>query len=162
MMMCTPRPFWTQGKAPNRSRRSRALCTPPAFLDRLHSDILKHYAGDDKTRIERITVEVNRNVKELSGKTAQEQAKEQGQQTAQFRSVEKKLTAADEGNGVRLTPGLVRKGRIAEDLAWACPYTGKPFDALDLLHRRVEECDGGLSRGVDGAGSILQTKRGDT
>ncbi len=109
------------------------------LLDRLHTDILKQYAGGDKTRIERITVEVNRNVKELSGKTAQEQAKEQGQQTAQFRSVEKKLTAAYEGKGVRLTPGLVRKGRIAEDLAWACPYTGKPFDELDLLHRRVDK-----------------------
>ncbi len=109
------------------------------LLDRLHTDILKQYAAGDKTRIERITVEVNRNVKELSGKTAQEQAKEQGQQTAQFRSVEKKLTAAYEGKGVRLTPGLVRKGRIAEDLAWACPYTGKPFDELDLLHRRVDK-----------------------
>ncbi len=109
------------------------------LLDRLHADILKEYAGGEKSRIERITVEVNRNVKELSGKTAQEQAKEQGQQTFQFRSVEKKLTAAYEGTGAKLTPGLVRKGRIAEDLAWACPYTGKPFDELDLLHRRVDK-----------------------
>ena len=100
---------------------------------------MKEYAGGDKARIERITIEVNRNLKELSGKTAQEQAKEQGQQTFQFRSVEKKLTAAYEGLGVRLGPGLIRKGRIAEDLGWKCPYTGASYDEVDLLHRRVDK-----------------------
>lgn len=109
------------------------------LLERLHQDLLKEYAGGDKTRVDRITIEVNRNLKELSGKSAQEQAKEQGQQTAQFRSVEKKLTAAYEGLGVKLGPGLIRKGRIAEDLGWKCPYTGASYDELDLLHRRVDK-----------------------
>ena len=109
------------------------------LLERLHADLLQEYAGGEKARIERITIEVNRNLKEMSGKTAQEQAKEQGQQTFQFRSVEKKLTAAYEGLGVRLGPGLIRKGRIAEDLGWKCPYTGAGFDEVDLLHRRVDK-----------------------
>ena len=109
------------------------------LLERLHADILKEYAGGDKARIARITVEVNRNVKELSGKTAQEQAKDQGQQTAQFRSVEKKLAAAYAGTSAKLTPGLIRKGRIAEDLGWKCPYTGKPFDEMDLARRIVDK-----------------------
>ncbi|MEK0451512.1 MAG: hypothetical protein RL088_3780 [Verrucomicrobiota bacterium] len=109
------------------------------LLEKLHADILKEYAGGDKARVERITIEVNRDVKDLSGKTAQEQAKEQGQQTAQFRSVEKKLTAAYEGTNVKLTPGLIRKGRIAEDLGWECPYTGKKFDEMDLARRVVDK-----------------------
>jgi CRISPR-associated endonuclease Csn1 len=109
------------------------------LLERLHEDLVKDYAGDDKARVRRITIEVNRNLKELSGKTAQEQAKEQGQQTAQFRSVEKKLAAAYEGLGVKIGPGLIRKGRIAEDLGWKCPYTGASYDELDLLHRRVDK-----------------------
>ncbi len=109
------------------------------LLERLHADLLKEYAAGEKARIGRITIEVNRDLKEMSGKSAQEQAKEQGQQTFHFRSVEKKLTAAYEGLGVRLGPGLIRKGRIAEDLGWKCPYTGAGFDELDLLHRRVDK-----------------------
>ena len=105
----------------------------------LFRDLVDEYAGGDKSRIARITIEVNRSVKELSGKTVQEQAKEQGQQTFHFRNVEKKLTAAYEGLGVRLGPGLIRKGRIAEDLGWTCPYSGRTFDALDLLHRHVDK-----------------------
>jgi CRISPR-associated endonuclease Csn1 len=75
----------------------------------------------------------------MSGKTAQEQAKLLGQQLANFKSVAKKLTEAYEGLGVHVGPGLIRKGRIAEDLGWTCPYTGKLYDALDLLHRRVDK-----------------------
>ena len=108
-------------------------------LNGLFRNLVNEYAGGDKTRVERITIEVNRNLKELSGKSAQEQAKEQGQQTAQFRSVEKKLAVAYEGLGVKIGPGLIRKGRIAEDLGWKCPYTGASYDELDLLHRRVDK-----------------------
>ena len=105
----------------------------------LFRNLIDEYADGDKARVARITIEVNRSVKELSGKTAQEQAKEQGQQTANFRSVEKKLAAAYEGLGVKVGPGLIRKGRIAEDLAWTCPYTGANYDALDLWKRRVDK-----------------------
>jgi len=109
------------------------------ILERLHSDLLKEYAADNRARITRITIEVNRDLREMSGKTAQEQAKLLGQQLANFKSVAKKLTEAYEGLGVHVGPGLIRKGRIAEDLGWTCPYTGKPYDALDLLHRRVDK-----------------------
>ena len=109
------------------------------LLERLHEDLLKEYATGDRTRIARITIEVNREVKEMSGKTAQEQAKIAGQQLANFKNVAKKLEAAYEGLGVHVGPGLIRKGRIAEDLAWKCPYTGASFDPLDLLHRRVDK-----------------------
>src|SRR5262249_36060142 len=63
----------------------------------------------------------------------------QGQMLAHFKGVQKKLEAAYEELGVHVGPGLIRKGRIAEDLGWTCPYTGKAYDALDLLHRRVDK-----------------------
>ena len=109
------------------------------LLERLHADLLKAYAGDDTARVARVTIEVNRDLKQLSGKTAQEQAKDLGQRLANFKSVVKKLEADFDGKNVRITPGLIRKARVAEDLAWTCPYTGKTFDAFDLLYRRVDK-----------------------
>jgi len=109
------------------------------ILERLHADLLKEYADANRARVACITVEVNRDLREMSGKTSQEQAKVLGQQLANFKSVSKKLTEAYEGLGVHVGPGLIRKGRIAEDLNWTCPYTGKLYDALDLLHRRVDK-----------------------
>ena len=109
------------------------------ILERLHADLLKEFAADDRVRIARITIEVNRDLREMSGKTAQEQAKLLGQQLSHFKGVAKKLNEAYEGLGIHVGPGLIRKGRIAEDLGWTCPYTGKSYDALDLLHRRVDK-----------------------
>jgi len=114
------------------------------LLERLHQDLLKEYAGGDKARVDRITIEVNRNLKELSGKSAQEQAKTQGQLTAHFRGIEKLLRERFEESDlkVRLTPELIRKGRIADDLGWRCPYTTaweRPFDPIDLLHKNVDK-----------------------
>lgn len=114
------------------------------LLERLHDDLVKEYAGSDKARIERITIEVNRNLKELSGKTAQEQAKEQGAQTKNFRDVEKHLRERLDGmtyNGkpIRVTYGLIRKGRIASDLGWKCPYTGRDYDPIKLVSRAVDK-----------------------
>ena len=109
------------------------------ILERLHGDLLKAYAGGDKEHVARVTIEVNRDLQQLSGKTAQEQAKDMGQRLANFKSVVKKLEADFEGKNVRITPGLIRKARIAEDLGWTCPYTGKTYDSFDLLNRRVDK-----------------------
>ena len=109
------------------------------ILERLHNDLLKEYANNNRAQIARINIEVNRDLREMSGKTAQEQAKLLGQQLANFKSVSKKLAEDYEGLGVHVGPGLIRKGRIAEDLGWTCPYTGKLYDSLDLLHRRVDK-----------------------
>jgi HNH endonuclease/RuvC endonuclease subdomain 3 len=108
-------------------------------LKGLFRNLVDTYANGDLASISRITIEVNREVREMSGKTAQEQAKLQGQRLAHFKGVAKKLAEDYDGLGVHVGPGLIRKGRIAEDLAWTCPYTGKSYDAFDLLHRRVDK-----------------------
>ena len=109
------------------------------ILERLHRDIIKEYAAGDSSRIERVTIEVNRDLKELSGKTAKQVAQDLGQRLANFKSVSSRLEKAFAGKNVRITPGLIRKARIAEDLGWKCPYTGKSYDEFDLLHRKVDK-----------------------
>jgi CRISPR-associated endonuclease Csn1 len=109
------------------------------ILERLHRDILKEFAGDEPGRIARVTIEVNRDLRELSGKTAKQVAQDIGQRLANFKSVTTRLEKAFAGKNIRLTPGLIRKARIAEDLGWKCPYTGKDYDEFDLLHRKVDK-----------------------
>lgn len=109
------------------------------ILERLHRDILKEYADGDTARVKRLTIEVNRDLRKMSGKTAKEVAMEEGQKLANFKSVTRKLEAAFAGKNISITAGLIRKARIAEDLGWKCPYTGKEYDAFDLLSRNVDK-----------------------
>jgi HNH endonuclease/RuvC endonuclease subdomain 3 len=109
------------------------------ILRRLHSHIVEAYAGGKADAIERVAIEVNRDLRNLSGKTAKQVAQDLGLRLSNFKSVSKKLEEDFEGHDVRITAGLIRKARIAEDVGWKCPYTGKSFDAFDLLHRRVDK-----------------------
>ncbi|HEY8900558.1 MAG TPA: HNH endonuclease domain-containing protein [Chthoniobacterales bacterium] len=107
------------------------------ILERLHRDLLATYAkGEDVTRV---TIEVNRDLRELSGKKAKEIAQDIGLRLSNFKSVAAKLERELVGKGIAITPGLIRKARVAEDLGWTCPYTGQTYDVLDLVHRRVDK-----------------------
>ncbi len=114
------------------------------ILERLASDIVKDYAAGEKQRVEKITIEVNRDLRQMSGKTAKEKAQEMGSRIANHHLVAEKLEAAlgnkkIGGRPVQITAGLIRKGRLAEDLGWTCPYTGQKFEAIDLVTRRVDK-----------------------
>ena len=113
------------------------------LLELLQADLIKEFAGDDKARIARMTIEVNRDLREMSGKTAKAQAQDLGLRLANFKGVSKKLTDALAGqliNGrpIQITPGLIRKARIAEDLGWQCPYTGQTYEPIHLVTRFVD------------------------
>lgn len=84
-----------------------------------------------KGSIGSVSIEVNRDLKELSGKTAKQVAQDMGQRLGNFNFVVKKL---EEAGIHHPTPGLIRKARVAEDLNWTCPYTGKRYDPRDLLN----------------------------
>ena len=105
------------------------------ILQRLHKDLRATYPGD----ISRVTVEVNRDLREMSGMTAKEKAQDLGKRTAGHHDVAAKLEKAFAGKGIPITAGLIRKARIAEDLAWTCPYTGLPYDPYTLLNRGVDK-----------------------
>lgn len=111
------------------------------LLERLHQDIVKSpdFANGNSNRVARIAIEVNRDLRELSGKTAKQVAQDLGQRLANFKSVVARLEKAFDGKSIRISPGLIRKARIAEDLGWKCPYTGQAYDEFDLLHRRVDK-----------------------
>lgn len=107
------------------------------ILGRLLGDMLKEYAGGDKARIGKLTIEVNRDLREFSGKTAKEIAQDLGSRLANHHHVAEKLEAALGKS--RITAGLIRKARIAEDLDWTCPYTGQTYEPIDLVTRRVDK-----------------------
>ncbi len=115
------------------------------ILERLLTDIIKEYAGRDKTRVANITVEVNRDLREMSGMTAKQKAQDLGLRIANHHHVLKKLE--EDGSLVtilqkrrtRISAGLIRKARVADDLGWTCPYTGQRFQPVDLVTRRVDK-----------------------
>ena len=109
------------------------------ILERLHADMIKEFAQGDLSRILEITVNVNKDLRELSGKTKKEQDQVAGQQRANFYLVLSHLNETLKKSNIPITPGIIRKARIAEDLGWECPYTGKKYDIFDLVNRRVDK-----------------------
>jgi len=108
------------------------------ILERLLRDIIKEYGTGDKSRVGRITIEVNRDLREMSGKTAKEKAKDLGLRIAHHHHVAAKLEESL-GGKTRITAGLIRKARVADDLGWTCPYTGQKYEAVDLAEGKVDK-----------------------
>ena len=104
------------------------------ILGRLVEDIVAKFAGGDKFRVARVTIEVNRDLREMSGKSAKTIGGDLRLRLSDFRKAVQKIREAGEPESA----GLIRKVRVAQDLDWTCPFTGKKFDVLDLVHGRVE------------------------
>jgi len=116
------------------------------ILQRLLRDLIAdpQFAAGDRTRVGRLTIEVNRDLREMSGKTAKQIEQDLGLRLSNHDKVSKKLEAAFaeqtfNGGKVEITAGLIRKGRIAEDLGWVCPYTGMDYEPIDLVSHRVDK-----------------------
>ena len=109
------------------------------ILQRLLEDVVREYAGGDKNRVSKITIEVNRDLRAMSGKTAKEKAQDMGLRLANHHHVSEKLEEAFAGTTNRISAGLIRKARIADDLGWTCPYTGQKYEPIDLVTRRVDK-----------------------
>lgn len=113
--------------------------------------IIQEFANGDKKLISRITVELARDLQTMSGMTNEEKAKELGGKVGHHLRVSQKLAEMlqderdENGRPIPISPGLIRKARIADDLgfhpehkSWECPYTGRFFTAADLFHRRFD------------------------
>jgi CRISPR-associated endonuclease Csn1 len=132
------------------------------ILERLLADMIKEYAGDNKNRVARITIEVNRDLRDMSGKTAKEKAQDLGRRIANHHAVAEKLEKAFAEEHVRqaITAGLIRKARVAEDLGWRCPYTGHLYEPKHLLNRNYVDKDHIVprsQRASDGLDSLVMT-----
>jgi CRISPR-associated endonuclease Csn1 len=128
------------GQTNNHLVRHRLL-----ILERLLADIVKEYADGDKARVAAITIEVNRDLRDMSGMTAKQKAQDLGLRIANHHHVAQKLE--EDGSLMRIlekrhskiTAGLIRKARVADDLDWTCPYTGQRFEPVDLVTKRVDK-----------------------
>jgi CRISPR-associated endonuclease Csn1 len=109
------------------------------ILLRLVDDMVKTYADGDPTQVDKCVIEVARDLVEFSGKTNQDISKELGIKLKNFKDVSKRLTSDLEGTSIPINAGLIRKARIADDLGWTCPYTGKEYDAVTLARGKVDK-----------------------
>ena len=114
------------------------------ILERLLADIVKEYADGKKERIAKITIEVNRDLRAMSGMTAKQKAQDLGWRLSNHHAVSEKLEEALAGKKIndrpiQITAGLIRKGRVADDLGWTCPYTGQKYEPINLVTRYVDK-----------------------
>ena len=109
------------------------------ILIRLVDDMIKTYAEGNAENVDRVVVEVARDLMEFSGKTNKEVAQELGIKLKNFKDVSKRLTDDLEGKNIPIGAGLIRKARIADDLDWTCPYTLQKYDAMTLARGGVDK-----------------------
>lgn len=109
------------------------------ILLRLVDDMVKTYAEGDPAQVDKCVIEVARDLMEFSGKTNKEVAAELGIKLKNFKDVSKRLTSDLESTNIPINAGLIRKARIADDLGWTCPYTGKEYDAVTLARGKVDK-----------------------
>jgi hypothetical protein len=112
-----------------------------AILGRLVGQLVADpaYGAGEPARVARLVLEVNRDLREMAGLTAQDIAKEMNERLRNHSQVSKKLEV--EGAlppGTRINASLIRKARIADDLGWRCPYTGHEFEPVHLVTRHVD------------------------
>ncbi len=108
------------------------------ILTRLLQDIVKTYAGDDPSRVENIVIEVSRDLRDFSGMKAKQVTAEINNRRRPWLNAQEEL-AKDLGSSAEsLTPGSIRKARIARAMGYACPYTGKKFDSKDIDGKNVD------------------------
>lgn len=100
------------------------------ILLRLVNDMIEDYASGDAHKVTDIVIEVARDLQEFSGLTAKEMAGELTKRLSHFKSAVDYL--AEHAPDLEVNGSLIRKCRIAMDLDWKCPFTGKKYDAYDL------------------------------
>lgn len=111
------------------------------MLERLLDTLIEapEFGAGGKERIASLTIEVNRDLRDLSGKTAKEIAQDLGLRLGDFKRVAAKVEEACQRRGIPITASLIRKARIAEDLGWTCPYTAVQYCIDDLIEGRVDK-----------------------
>ena len=92
------------------------------ILERVLNDIIKEYADGKKERIGKITIEVNRDLREMSGKTNYEKQTDLNNRVKNHHAVAEKLEKAFAEEGIKqpITAGLIRKARIADTANFSC------------------------------------------
>lgn len=109
------------------------------ILGRLLADLVADpaFGAGDAKRFSQVTIEVNRDLRDMAGLSAQDIAKEIGKRLKQHGDAVKWLEQ-DPQVAPKVGAGLIRKARVALDLGARCPYTGEEFTPIDLVSKRVD------------------------
>ena len=105
------------------------------ILLRLLKDIVRDYAENNPAQVAQVTIEMARDLKDLSGMTNKQIVTEMLDKTRQHQKAAKMLAKYLKIDERLVSPGLIRKVRIAEDMNWICPYTGAHYDIQDIVSK---------------------------
>lgn len=113
------------------------------ILERLAKDMLKNFANGSPSRVTKAVIEVNSDLRTMSGMTTEKRALEVARRLYDFGRVKDALQKAlgdkrINGKPIPITAGLLRKARIAMDLGMKCPYTGQTYDFMDIASGRLQ------------------------
>ncbi len=96
------------------------------------------YVGGRPERVDRIVLKTFRDLRIMAGLTNQEVMQEINDRLGSFRYALRTINISDcLPSGTPPTAALIRKVRIADDLDWRCPYTGRVFTVEDIISGRV-------------------------
>lgn len=112
------------------------------ILGRLVREMIERYAEGDPTRVSRCCIEVGREVRTYAGLTNKEIKKKEAEKMQSFHAAvkyyEKQLADDSTHTLPPLSANLIRKCRIAIDMGWKCPFTGREYDASQLSNMEYE------------------------
>ena|GEM_PF-324262 len=139
----------------------------PKAKEGLIQHLIAEFAGGDKSRIGRVTVELARDLQEMSGMTNQDKKKAIGLKLSHYKQVSESLAEKlrdAEGNLLKgpngkpffSNPGLIRKARILDDLENKCPYTKQDIEFIHLVTGHFRN---GVSHTVDKDHVIPRSQR---
>ena len=100
------------------------------ILLRLVDNLIENYADGNAISVSDIVVEVARDLQEYSGLTAKEMSGELTKRLSSFKSAVTYLEK--NAPNLPINGSIIRKARVAMDLGWRCPFTGKQYDPLEL------------------------------
>ena len=109
-------------------------------LNKVFSDIVERYADGDISKVDSVCVEVVRDLVQYSGKTAEEKAQLLGKQLWHHRQVSEFLEKERQrrSGDFEISASLIKKVRIADEMGWRCPYTGKEYTLSQILSGDVD------------------------
>lgn len=106
------------------------------IVERLLKDLIQDFAAGRKERVEKVCIEVARELSSFSGMDSKKiQAELNLRQKSHAMAVER---LEKDLPGLALSANLIRKCRIAEDMNWTCPFTLQKYGPHDLDRLELE------------------------
>lgn len=107
---------------------------------KLLEQLVDEFCDGDVSELDTVNIEVVRDLQEFSAKTQKQIKQLLGLKLAHHRKMAKYLEEElpKLGGNHKITAGLIKKVRIADELGWTCPFTGKKYCLADLIEGRVD------------------------